>query len=520
MKNTDWDFLRTNKIVTPLVILTFFLIFGFIFRVRECFEWDGEVILFGSSFLDQAKAGDINLYRYHWQALTYELFSILTSWPGGHNLARATPILFGATGLALLAISMKRLSSDRLSGIAIIAIFLLIPELLFSLLYMNSSILGLPWMTGCLAILITTNKDRPPAWRLALAGICLATACLFRGGFLLAVPVTTWLVWRCFRAKRPLACFSLGFGGAMFLAFAFDVFNPLEIAKIVLQHQVTVGGEADAIFYWTYKNSLCAGFSTLHVIAWLGVLVISANWLWHHRRDYQAWPIIPAALLLFYPMNSLASPKYLLPALCFIPLLLAWGLSNLPTKHYEKVALIGVLCAVLSQLVPLAPSRAAPFLCLDWSGEQDIQTHDGPRSYAGYLYSYNRMKQNQFPEGQAAKLLLAKLEASENKYILLGRRIQAITIGPLFGFLPLLIAEKGGEIDIHREWIHCEWEGHNVLVVSRGSMTLPPVKEMAAEGEWKSIRMPADTFRRKTKTKLPADSFGRNWLSFVKKLDL
>ncbi len=109
---------------------------------------------------------------------------------------------------------------------------------------------------------------------------------------------------------------------------------------------------------------------------WLGAATISSAWLWSHRRDPLSWPIIPAVLILFYLVTSLTSPKYLLPLLCFVPLFLAWGISNVAPESRKVVSLVTILFAIVFQFVPLVTRKEAPFVALDWAGERPVLTHD------------------------------------------------------------------------------------------------------------------------------------------------
>src|SRR6266496_6842305 len=112
---------------------------------RNGYEGDDLNSILPMIHLDQAKRGELLIYRYGWQLLAYEVGAAVFSITRTPSAIFLLAPIAGAISLTLLLLATW---DDKRSwpglGKALIAL-LAIPELWFSGLYFNSTVLGLPF---------------------------------------------------------------------------------------------------------------------------------------------------------------------------------------------------------------------------------------------------------------------------------------------------------------------------------------------------------------------------------------
>ena len=136
------------------------------------------------------------------------------------------------------------------------------------------------------------------------------------------------------------------------------------------------------------SQSAEAAFSCLHPLAWLGLLATVTAWGLTGRRDKTAWTIIGPLAFLLAPLSSLASPKYALPALVFVPLAFAWGLARCRLPLTPRLLSIATAIILAIHVIPLDLRIRPPFVVWNTGPNTSIYTHDGPRSTSGYALAY------------------------------------------------------------------------------------------------------------------------------------
>jgi len=174
--------IRTSR----LLLLGFFLvnlIFLSVFADRDGYEGDDLNSILPMLHLQEAKQHDLLIYRYDWQPLSYEIGALVFEVTQKPSLIFLLAPFAGAVSLALLLSIIWRRPSISEFVKALVAM-MAVPELWFSGLYFNSTILGLPLALSSFALL----RSNPRTPFLFLAGILLGTAALMRFDFVLAGP--------------------------------------------------------------------------------------------------------------------------------------------------------------------------------------------------------------------------------------------------------------------------------------------------------------------------------------------
>ena len=190
---------------TPAVRLRYFslalglLSFVWLYHSEGNYERDEAALFFASQHLEAAERGELPLYRYPLQPLTYELLSGLYRGTGSARVVALVPGFFGAAGILFLIAAMGR-RSGNVGLLARLALIGLVPELWFSLLYISGSALALGLLGAAIFILLPATAEPPPRARevslCALAGAIAALGCLFRMDFLTALPMLGFLAVR------------------------------------------------------------------------------------------------------------------------------------------------------------------------------------------------------------------------------------------------------------------------------------------------------------------------------------
>lgn len=455
------------------LVLVFLGLFAFAAWLRNpgFYEWDGTSILLASRHFEAAERGDVFLYRYALQPLAFQLLRAVHALGGGIEAASLLPGLFGAAGVAFVLAAMG-CAAPRLALLPRIAIVALLPELLFSLLYVNATVLALPFAAAA-AWLAVRGGGGPRA--AALAGACLGVGCLFRMDFAIAAPLLVALVARDAPGWPRVRAFAAALAGVGLAALAAGVLRPLELLAIVGSHE-----SRPAAFGWTAADSLRVLAVSMSPFAWLASLGALGVALAEVRRGARE-PLVYAllALPLAAPVPTLFSPKYLVPAFCLLPVALAWALERAlagASASARRAAVWGLVAvAAFAQLASVGTSPSFPFARLDTAPVDVVETHDGARSTGAYARLYARVRTDLFPEARLARALANHIERWGGSVVVVsGRR------GWLMGFpfvsLPLDLERRGFELDVRPGHMLARRGGIRVALVERESADDPAVR--------------------------------------------
>ena len=152
------------------------------FGDRVGWEGDDLAIIESSTHLD-VKPFD-TLYRYPWQPLSIRAAHWLTRHGVPALSLTYLPNILGAIGIVALAETLAVILGTSTGVWIAYGLVLAIPELWITILYFNTTALGLPFFCGAFLLLApAVRNEKAWFWRVALAAILYAVSCLFRLDF-------------------------------------------------------------------------------------------------------------------------------------------------------------------------------------------------------------------------------------------------------------------------------------------------------------------------------------------------
>jgi len=391
------------------------------FRDLDGFEGDDLNSIVPMLYLPAAKQGLIEIYRYAWQPLSYELGAGLFRLAGTPDvLFRIAPVAAAVT-ITLMLVLDRRASGER--GLLLpLVILSCAPELLFSGLYYNSTMPGMPLL---LLALLSVMTDRYRSGSV-IAGLCMGLAILSRLDFGLCVPAVMMLALH--RQQGIGAGITIGLAAAAVLGagLAAGIVRPDEIIATWRMAGAEIAAKAD-LPGWDLRMKLLAGSTMLSPLGWaMTALAVPAALIAGLRADALrtiGWVLafLPMLLMIKAPL----SPKYVLPILPFWFLLIAATWRPWLEGRTAWTALIA-LAALAQYAVPaplvagVLPGKLAKLAKLVG---QPVETHDGPRVQIGYGWQLPRVQRAAPPvpaqvQGQA---LLARIRREPGDFVLTGR---------------------------------------------------------------------------------------------------
>jgi hypothetical protein len=353
---------------------------------RNGYEGDDLNSILPLIHLDQAKRGELLIYRYGWQPLAYEVGAAvfwITRTPSAIFLLAPIAGAISLTLLLLTAWDDKRSWSGL--GKALVALFA-IPELWFSGLYFNSTVLGLPF--ACASMLLLRWSPGPASF---LSGLLFGIATLMRLDFGLAVGVFSLLAWKQSRSLRAVLLFNCAVFVTIGASYFAGLFNPYEILDIYAASTREMADKAQSLG-WDLRTKLgvlSVMFSPLGwVILILGGPIAALRCFQERKIASLVWVVVIAPVCL--PLPNLLSVKYAVPLLMFFPAILVACLSSAEravSANLRKWPLIISGTATVGLLFFSASFYGrAPYLMLETRASRQVGTHDGTRSYGGYFW--------------------------------------------------------------------------------------------------------------------------------------
>lgn len=372
-----------------LVLSAFFVVncaFLLLLCDRDGYEGDDLNSVVPMFHLDAAKQGLLDIYRYAWQPLSYELGAAvyrMTHWPDAVFLL--APVC-AAISLSLLLLMLWRDGKTATLVAGLIAL-LAIPELWFSGLYFNSTVLGLPFALAALWLL----RSRPRISAAMLAGGLAGIAILMRLDFILACPAFAVTAWGADRSiRRPVVLAS----GVVTVLIAAALIGWLDPSQILLTYRESAGEIAakSADPGWDLRAKLFVASVALSPLGWVIVLLGAPDVILRTLRRapllFVAWAAAVAAFAV--PVRGLLSVKYIIPLLMFAPFFLVSALAAIELRTPESLRAF-LLPAAFAATCFLAifsfnMTRTPPNLQIALHATRQVVTHDGFRSYGGYLW--------------------------------------------------------------------------------------------------------------------------------------
>jgi hypothetical protein len=359
---------------------------------RNGYEGDDMNIICAMFNLDAGLQGAIDVYRYSWQPLGYWIGVAVYKLTGSPTAIFMLAPLAGTISLTLLVAYMSKAASQRHGILCYLAILILIPELWFSGLYYNTSIIAMPLVVFA-ALLLYEN---PSFAQILLAGVLVGLAVLIRLDFVLACPMFAVILWHQRRSLK--LTFLLAFAVCSVLALAL-VIQLVTLEQVVADYQrahteMVERGQSGG---WNLYTKAWVTMMALHPAGWLLLIVggpLTVRQFW--RKDPSLTIIYGvAAVLLLYPLPNLLSVKYLLPLMIFLPVFFVHcleHLSSLLADRYQRFAEIGMVAiAIIALTVSFEPQSHVPFIRVVLSSARQVGTHDGNRSFGAYLIQMFRV---------------------------------------------------------------------------------------------------------------------------------
>ena len=337
--------------------------------------------------LDAVKNGELIGYRYAWQPLSYELGAIIFQLTKTPTPIFLLPPIASAVSLALLlAIIWRDRASLKALAVSLVAL-LAVPEIVFSGLYYNATILGLPFAIGSLALL----HSRPGTAMTLVASLLASVAILMRLDFILVCPALAVVAWqqdRTFERPIVLACGVLGFLG---LAFLIGWLRPKEVIEIYQLASAEIAAKAH-MGGWDLREKMGALSVLFSPLGWVLLLLGGPLVIYQAlKRDPTTTIIWMVAMTpLMIPLLNSLTPKYGLPLAIFVPTFLVQCLSAIEARLSQGLRpwLLGLSALGTAALLFLSFSIAgkSPFVQIGTLASRQVGTHNGARSYGGYLW--------------------------------------------------------------------------------------------------------------------------------------
>lgn len=359
---------------------------------RVGFEGDDLAIIEGAVHFD-LKPRD-TLYRFDWQPLSY----FTGRWLSKYGIAPLSltylPNLLGGIGLVLLAEALRHVLRTRNRTWIAYAMVLAVPELWITTLYFNPTALGLPFFCATLFLLILEMRNEHEwLWNLAVAAILYAIACSFRLDFAAASPALLLIIF-CRAPSRKW----LGILVFMFVSVAsgLTILTSLGVSPLASVHTVR---EFEALPPLPASRSavtlLLAVLPLVLISPLLLTEIMRRKW---PRRPLIFWVVVAVcAVPMLYPLTSLFSGKYLVPAFCTALVGLAFLLreplvssartstetspSNFATFNVSGIVIIVLASYALGLQID---KRTRRVVGVTWTAST-FTTDDGPRSFGGYF---------------------------------------------------------------------------------------------------------------------------------------
>ena len=375
-----------------IILLPIFLFFG------DRVGWEGDDIGQLEGIINFQYKGATGVYIHYWQPLAYQLNIFVNNLVGNPNFLFVMPQIFGAANIVFLMGAVYLFSEKRISLPLIFSFLLLLPELFFCGLYYNSTVFAMLPMT--VALLFLFWKPSSPFWddiRYLIIGFASTLAVFFRFEFLLCLPLIYYLIIVEVAPKNRKIILSI-LASILIVALVLitGIFEPAKIFRLATQGYE----EAVDIHKLYLSKSLKITLTAINLIAWMALFSYFIYFL-KSRVKSQNWKallvLFPVALLL-YPFTKLIfSPKYLVPAIIFVPFVLAKMAMELQERlgrtQFKRLSYGIIATSMLLQILSLQPAKAFPYVQIK-PVPTYIGTADGARTFGAYLRGYNMIRKN------------------------------------------------------------------------------------------------------------------------------
>jgi hypothetical protein len=397
--------------VKCMIALGIFCFLAF-FADRDGFEGDDLNSTLPMLTLAAAKSGDLLIYRYNWQPLSYELGALL------YSISRSANAIFliPSAAASLTVFMLIGLMRHHIGTFTVLLLIALAPELVFSGLYYNSSIVGLPFVTFAIVLCRRSN-----AASLFGAGIFLCLSILVRIDYVLTAPLIALMAVDSRRSFSAAFVVVISCLLGLTLAYLIGILNPLSVINEYREASGEIARRSSQPG-WDSRVKTMVLTTMFSPAGWVLTAVAAVTLVFDSARQrskpIMLWVVMaaPMILLVIAPLSA----KYILPILPFWFLVMAKFLNSLKHSLLPSVKWTlkwGLAAVVLAQtILSFSPQRNVPFVAFSIEPSYTIRTHDGPRAYGGIAWLISGMAAwTASPETQSqARLISQRVLQGEN----------------------------------------------------------------------------------------------------------
>ncbi|MEM7364309.1 MAG: hypothetical protein AAF525_09825 [Pseudomonadota bacterium] len=355
--------------------------------------------------LTDARNGLIDVYRYDWQPLAYQLGALVAE-----THISPTPVFLIAplsvAGSIFLIFLIAR-HRYQVTGLVFLCLLTITPEIWLTGLYYSSTAPAM-LMLAMVFALVFGLTSLSPVTRSVMIGLLFATSCLFRLDFALIGPLVYMIYFLEYRDLKLMAG-SVASGALIgLIALWIELVSLSNIIEIYLASSAEVAANANEGGWDRYRKTMVQStiFSPLgFVFVLIGLLVIVLR---STKRDkHHALLLMLAALPIILPLKDLLSPKYVVPWLMLFPLFGSLVVARLETTRFgsrNRVSAILAVVAFSTLMISIEPIKRLPFLHLATEDYRPVTTHDGVRSWGAYWWLIDSFDRSSDADRQAADM--------------------------------------------------------------------------------------------------------------------
>lgn len=343
--------------------------------------------------LDAALAGDLLIYRYEWQPLSYQWGGFLVKVFGTPQVLFYLHTIYITLALSIIIFQCCRKFNTPFH-IAIV-ILLFTPELFFTALYYNSSAPAFL----CAVIAFSIAIENQSAFRAITIGLLCAIAVFQRLDFLLIMPC----IFMVYIITHKNIKFTM-VGLASFILIASIIFlsgivtvdaiiDGYVSAKLEIIEKQNTGG-------WDRYAKNMVTSVVFSPVGWIyfsaSIIILTKKMSVDQRKT--AFFLLISFLPTLAVVPDLLSVKYLLPAFVIFPFFAAYAWTMFRTvlngRQFRFFSIMIIVSTFIHLIVSLEPTTKTPYINVTVSDARKIGTHDGPRSWGGYVSQLLKVKKN------------------------------------------------------------------------------------------------------------------------------
>lgn len=396
-------FSRLNYIETFFCFLSAFFILSLLSN-NIGYEGDDLNTVLPMLHLQDAKKGNLLLYRYYWQPLSYEIGSVVYNFTKSINAIFLLPQLFMAISISIIyRCCVSVLGFDRKLFVPLILLF---PEIIYTGLYFNSTAIAFPFV--CISVMLALERKD---WKGAIfTGLFLSLAVMIRFDFILITPFV--FIYRYFLSSKlsDAVIGGLFFVAGIIISMLSGVLVPDKIFEVYdLAHKEIIQRNLEP--GWDFRTKLFVTTTVFSPIGW-GVLASATFWCFKTKK---VWKPTLLGLICLIPIllsaRDILTPKYMMPMLAIAPVLVVMLWSRTvkfwSEKYINRLSLYWIILTVGFFMFSIEPIKTLPFLKVSAADNRQVGTHDGERSWGSYFWQLRRVATTISKESTEADELLA-----------------------------------------------------------------------------------------------------------------